>query len=120
MICLFFFFFFFSLSPQPVPKDEYGKFYTGDSYIVLHTKEVKNHFEYHIHFWIGLESTIDETGAVAYKTVELEEKLGGGAPQYREIQGNEVRAEERKGKAERGRGKGKEKGQRKAKERGME
>jgi gelsolin len=52
---------------------------------------VKNRFEYHIHYWIGLESTIDETGAVAYKTVELEEKLGGGAPQYREIQGNEVR-----------------------------
>ncbi len=53
--------------PVPVPANEFGKFYTGDAYIVLHTKEVKNRFEYHIHFWIGLESTIDEVSSVSVR-----------------------------------------------------
>jgi hypothetical protein len=50
------------LRPVPIPLPSYGKFHTGDSYILLHTKVQKNRKEFIIHFWLGSESTIDETG----------------------------------------------------------
>lgn len=53
-----------------------GKFYTGDSYIVLVTRQVKNRLEWDLHFWLGAETTQDEAGVCAYKTVELDESLG--------------------------------------------
>ena len=34
---------------------------------------------------LGAESSIDEGGIAAYKTVELDEHLGGSARQYREV-----------------------------------
>lgn len=79
------------LKPVPVPKNTYGKFYVGDSYIVLHTKQKpgKNSFEYDIHFWLGSETSQDEAGVAAYKTVELDDSLGGGPVQYREVQDHE-------------------------------
>ena len=69
-------------------------FHTGDSYIVLLTY-VKNpdvnpdKLDWDIHFWIGKESTQDEYGTAAYKTVELDDFLGGAAVQHREVQGSE-------------------------------
>ncbi|KAH9500586.1 hypothetical protein Btru_076981, partial [Bulinus truncatus] len=41
------------------PKDDYGKFYEGDSYIVLNTykEEGGDQLLYDIHFWIGKYST---------------------------------------------------------------
>jgi hypothetical protein len=38
---------------------------------------------------VGDESSQDEAGCAAYKSVELDESLGGGPVQYREVQGNE-------------------------------
>ena len=38
-----------------------------------------------IHFWLGKETSQDESGVAAYKTVELDEYLGGGARQLREV-----------------------------------
>lgn len=73
------------------PKEKYGKFHTGDSYIVLHTYKKGNSqaLNYDVHFWIGKESSQDEYGTAAYKTVELDDHLGGAPIQHREVQGHE-------------------------------
>ncbi|ORX75184.1 actin depolymerizing protein, partial [Anaeromyces robustus] len=74
----------------PWPKDQYGKFYSGDSYIVLNSYNKGGNTLFHdIHFWLGETTTQDEAGTAAYKTVELDEHLGGGPVQHREIQGCE-------------------------------
>ena len=67
-----------------------GKFHVGDSYILLVTTASKSGaLSWAIHFWLGEESTHDERGVAAYKTVELDDALGGGPVQYREVQGSE-------------------------------
>jgi len=69
----------------------YGAFFTGDSYIVLNTyhRPGFDSFEWDIHYWIGSETTQDEMGVAAYKTVELDEYLGGKPVEHREVQGCE-------------------------------
>ncbi|KAE8710363.1 Villin-4 [Hibiscus syriacus] len=42
-----------------------------------------------IHYWLGKDTSQDEAGAAAVKTIELDAALGGRALQYREVQGNE-------------------------------
>ncbi|KAJ1408965.1 Villin/Gelsolin [Sesbania bispinosa] len=74
----------------PLPKSEYGKFYMGDSYIILQTTQGKGGaYLYDIHFWLGKDTSQDEAGTAAIKTVELDASLGGRAVQHREIQGHE-------------------------------
>ncbi|XP_055807381.1 villin-2-like [Solanum dulcamara] len=76
--------------PVPLPKSECGKFYSGDSYIILQTTSGKGgSYIYDIHFWLGKETSQDEAGTAAIKTVELDAILGGRAVQHREIQGYE-------------------------------
>jgi len=76
------------------PKEHYGSFYGGDSYIVLHTYKQPDSPKllYNVHFWLGAESSQDEQGTAAYKTVELDDLLGDLPVQYRETQGNESEA----------------------------
>eukprot|EP01117_Protostelium_nocturnum_P004442 TRINITY_DN15_c0_g3_i1.p1 TRINITY_DN15_c0_g3~~TRINITY_DN15_c0_g3_i1.p1 ORF type:complete len:367 (+),score=138.56 TRINITY_DN15_c0_g3_i1:73-1173(+) len=71
------------------PQSSYGSFYTGDSYILLNTYKKEEKYMYDVHFWLGDETTQDEAGTAAYKTVELDDFLGGAPVQHREIQGFE-------------------------------
>ncbi|XP_061955810.1 villin-3-like isoform X2 [Populus nigra] len=79
-----------NFQPVPLPKSDHGKFYVGDSYIVLQTTPGKGGaYLYDIHFWIGKDTSQDEAGTAAIKTVELDAVLGGRAVQHRELQGHE-------------------------------
>ena len=74
------------------PKNRYGSFYDGDSYIVLHSFKSSpdaRDLSHDIFFWLGKDTTQDEAGTAAYKTVELDELLHGAAIQHREVQGSE-------------------------------
>eukprot|EP00916_Digyalum_oweni_P002067 GHVL01003862.1.p1 GENE.GHVL01003862.1~~GHVL01003862.1.p1 ORF type:complete len:368 (+),score=31.17 GHVL01003862.1:407-1510(+) len=73
------------------PKEDYGKFFSGDSYIILNTYKEEGGEEllFDVHFWIGKESTQDEYGTAAYKTVELDTFLNDAPIQHREVQGHE-------------------------------
>ncbi|KAK9697533.1 hypothetical protein RND81_08G043900 [Saponaria officinalis] len=77
--------------PARIPDSSHGKFYIGDSYIVLKTTALKSGALRHdIHYWLGKDTSQDEAGAAAIKTVELDASLGGRAVQYREVQGHET------------------------------
>eukprot|EP00210_Caulerpa_lentillifera_P006663 g6366.t1 len=62
---------------------------TGDSYIVLNVFEKSGAKIFHIHFWLGKDTTKDESGTAAYLSASLDELLGGKPIQFREIQGEE-------------------------------
>jgi len=71
------------------PKEKYGQFHTGDSYIVLRTYKKEDKYLYDIHFWLGAHTSLDEAGTAAYKTVELDTYLDDLPVQYREVEGAE-------------------------------
>jgi gelsolin len=74
------------------PKEQYGKFFDGDSYIILNTYKAPDNDSkllYNVHFWLGAHTSQDEMGTAAYKTVELDDLLGDLPVQYREVQGSE-------------------------------
>jgi len=73
------------------PKEHYGSFYNGDSYIVLNAYKDHdtNEIHYDIHFWLGQNTTQDEAGTAAYKTVELDTYLDDLPIQHREVEGFE-------------------------------
>ncbi|KAL6555396.1 Villin-3 [Orobanche gracilis] len=80
-----------NFQPVPLPKSDYGKFCSGDSYIVLRTSPGKGGaYLFDIHFWLGKDTSQDEAGTAAIKTCELDAVLGGRAVQYRELQGHET------------------------------
>uniref|UniRef100_A0AC11D2G6 Capping actin protein, gelsolin like n=1 Tax=Ovis aries TaxID=9940 RepID=A0AC11D2G6_SHEEP len=74
------------LKPVPVAPENYGIFFSGDSYLVLHNgpEELS-----HLHLWIGQQSSRDEQGACAMLAVHLNTLLGERPVQHRESQGNE-------------------------------
>mmetsp|Transcript_5939 Transcript_5939/g.8933 ORF Transcript_5939/g.8933 Transcript_5939/m.8933 type:complete len:402 (-) Transcript_5939:54-1259(-) len=81
-----------------VKKEDYGSFFSGDSYIVLNTYKQKDEngkptdaLAWDVHFWLGNDSSQDEIGVAAYKTVELDDLLDDGPIQHRELQGSESR-----------------------------
>lgn len=58
-------------TPTLQPEDTYGKFFEGDSYVVLKQHEA----EYDIHYWHGKEATTDEMGCSAFFSVQLSARL---------------------------------------------
>jgi gelsolin len=71
------------------PKNKYGSFFEGDSFIILKRYGDPKNPDYHLHFWLGKKTTQDEAGAAAYKTVELDTLLNDRPVQHREVQGHE-------------------------------
>ena len=73
------------------PKEEYGNFFTGDSYIILHTKRdiSSNLFEYTIHAWTGEDTSKDEAAIASYKVIELDDYLGREAQIFSEKENEE-------------------------------
>ena len=76
---------------EDVPISQYGKFFKGDSYIILNTYQQDNssQIEWDLHFWIGEQSSQDEYGAAACMVVQLDEANDGVPVQFRETQENE-------------------------------
>mmetsp|Transcript_5934 Transcript_5934/g.21685 ORF Transcript_5934/g.21685 Transcript_5934/m.21685 type:complete len:360 (+) Transcript_5934:60-1139(+) len=75
---------------KKMPQSEHGKFYSGDSYIVLKTSGGKgSKFKWDAFFWVGKESSQDEYAVAAYKIAELDDFLDGLPVQHRETQGHE-------------------------------
>lgn len=68
------------------PREQHGQFYSGDSYIILHTYKEEDKVKWDLHFWLGKDTTQDEMGTAAYKTVELDTLLEDGPVQHREVQ----------------------------------
>ncbi|XP_070852368.1 gelsolin isoform X2 [Drosophila suzukii] len=80
-----------NFEPVAYSKNNFGKFYTGDSFIVLNTIENKKDkkLSWDVHFWLGSETSTDEAGAAAILTVQLDDLLNGGPVQHREVQDHE-------------------------------
>jgi gelsolin len=77
---------------KPWPKAEYGTFFRGDCYIVLHTYRPDPDapkLAWDVYFWLGAKSSQDEQGTAAYKTVELDDLFGDAPVQHREVDGFE-------------------------------
>jgi len=73
----------------PYDQSQYGKFHVGDSYLVLKTYLKGSKLSHDLHFWLGEEASQDEYGTAAFKAVELDDQLGGGPVQHREVQDHE-------------------------------
>eukprot|EP01116_Phalansterium_solitarium_P018985 TRINITY_DN517_c0_g1_i8.p1 TRINITY_DN517_c0_g1~~TRINITY_DN517_c0_g1_i8.p1 ORF type:complete len:649 (+),score=120.52 TRINITY_DN517_c0_g1_i8:863-2809(+) len=76
-----------------VPREQHGEFYSGESYLILYTYVFKNKDCYLIYFWQGRNSSINEKGASALLTIELDEQLkanvSGSAKEVRVVQNKE-------------------------------
>ncbi|TYZ59913.1 hypothetical protein PybrP1_006896 [[Pythium] brassicae (nom. inval.)] len=73
-----------NLKPVPVPAADIGRLHNGDSYIFLKTSQEKRCAQCR-----QAAASSPSYGVAAFKTVELDESLGGGPVQYRECQGHE-------------------------------
>lgn len=81
-------------APADAATENYGTFFGGDSFIVLNGYRPDPDEEkllFNIHFWLGENTTQDEAGTAAYKTVELDDLLRDLPVQYREVQGHETK-----------------------------
>jgi hypothetical protein len=72
-----------------VPKEQYGHFFGGDSYVMLYTYLKNDKKCYIIYFWQGLKSSQDERGASAIHAVSLDDEYGGDPVQVRVVQNKE-------------------------------
>jgi len=81
-----------SFERAPVPPEQYGQFYAGDSYVVLYTyRDGSNRDAAFIYFWLGRGSSQDERAAAALQTKALCDAMGGSPVHVRVAQGREPR-----------------------------
>lgn len=73
----------------PWPKELYGRFHSGDSYLIYNAKGEKSLIRRDIYYWIGSESTQDEYTTLAIKAVQLDDYFKGFPVQHREVEGYE-------------------------------
>jgi len=71
-----------------VAESDWGKFYSGDCYLVFDGRHAGDH----IYFWIGRHSSQDEQTVAAIKAVELDNLFSGQPVQHREVMGYESQA----------------------------
>jgi len=73
----------------PVPKELYGQFYGGDSYILLYTYKIGTKPAWIIYFWQGKDSSADEKGASALIAKDFGDARGAAPVQVRVVEGKE-------------------------------
>ncbi|KAK1876179.1 Gelsolin, partial [Dissostichus eleginoides] len=73
----------------PVDPAMFGQFYGGDSYVILYQYRHDHRQGHILYTWQGADSSVDEVGASAFLTVQLDDELGGAAVQVRVVQGKE-------------------------------
>ena len=72
-----------------VPEEQHGVFFAGDCYVILYAYSDGKKDCYIIYYWLGSNSSQDEQGAAALRTIELDQRLGGTPVQVRVVQGKE-------------------------------
>jgi len=77
-----------------VPKNTYGQFFSGDSYVLLYSyggnpAAGKEHINHIIYFWQGSSSSTDEKSSAALHAKELDDSMGGTPVQVRVVQNKE-------------------------------
>lgn len=77
--------------PNPLDEYAFGKFFTGDCYIILNTtlNEEHGNLSWQIWFWIGESATLDKKACAAMHAVNLRNLLGARCRTIREEQGDE-------------------------------
>lgn len=73
-----------------LPLEEYGLFYSGESYIVLYSVHLKSGGHRHvIYYWQGRHSSTEDQGTSALLSTNLRSSLEGMAAQVRVLQNKE-------------------------------
>ncbi|KAJ3693687.1 hypothetical protein LUZ60_009167 [Juncus effusus] len=75
----------------PIPKSSHGKFFSGNSYIILNTNVLKTGVrQNYVHYWLGKDAKEDDCAIASEKAIELDFTLGSCTVQFRETQGSET------------------------------
>ncbi|KAG7642526.1 Gelsolin-like domain [Arabidopsis suecica] len=74
-----------------IPKSSFGKFHSGNAYLVLRTflRKIESP-QYDIHYWLGIDANEVDSILASDKALELDAALGCCTVQYREVQGQET------------------------------
>ncbi|XXG58188.1 hypothetical protein AAC387_Pa04g0564 [Persea americana] len=70
--------------------DAFSPSFLNSLFFVQTTDSKSGALRHDVHYWLGEDTSQDEAGTAAIKTVELDAALGGRAVQYREAQGHET------------------------------
>jgi len=71
------------------PEARYGEFFAGDSFVVLHSFDLKGSRRNVVFFWQGRDSGVEEKGAAALLAKKVDDDLNGDAVQVRVMQNKE-------------------------------